>query len=80
MAANARLDVFRRLPGVEQIGVDDLEERRIQLHGLGKHFAVGQQARTEHFDLRQRSGGVENPERRVIQIAAREEPFVRFVN
>ena len=74
------MHALRRLLRVEQIGVDRLEERRVQLHRLRDHLTVGQQARTDHLDLRQRRGGVEDPERRVVEVAARDEPLVGLVD
>ena len=46
---------------------------------LRDHLAVGQQPRADHLDLRQRRRGVEDPERRVVEVAARDEPLVGLV-
>ncbi len=74
------MDVLPRLLVIEQVGVDCLEERRIQCHRLGNHLAVGQQLSADDLDLRERGRGVEDPQRRVREVTAREEPFVGFVD
>jgi hypothetical protein len=40
-----RVHVVDGLLGVEQIGVNDFEERRIELHGLWNHLAIRKAAR-----------------------------------
>ena len=75
-----RLHTLPRLPRVEHGGIDRREERRIQLHRLRDHLAIGQQAGADHLDPRQRRRRVENPKRRVIEIAAGDEPFVGLVD
>ena len=57
-----------------------LKKAGFKLHRLGNHFAIGQEAPAQHPHLRQRSSGVQNPERRVFQVAACAQPFVGFVN
>src|SRR5262245_34421315 len=74
-----RLYALPRLFGVEQVGVNRFEELRVQLHRLRDHLAVGQQARADHFDPRQWGRGVENPERGVVEVAARDEKFVGLI-
>ncbi len=73
-------DGLHGLPGIEQLGVNDPEETRVQLQCLWEHFAVGQKAGFQHFDPGQRVGRVENPQRRVVQIAARQKPFMGLVD
>ena len=72
----APLDVLSRLLAVEKVHVDRLEERRVQCHRLGNHLPVGEQPPADDLDLRQRSRGVKDPQRRVLQVAAGEEPLV----
>ena len=44
------LHVFAGLLGVEKVGVDDLEECRIELHRLRNHFAVREAPRLYDLD------------------------------
>ena len=73
------LDRRRGLLRVEEVGVDELEERWIQFERLREHLAVDEQAGLEYLDFCQGICGVQNPERGVIQIAARDQPLVRLV-
>ena len=41
---------------------------------------IGDQAAADDFNPRQRRGGVEDPERGVVEIATRDEPLVRLVD
>src|SRR5690242_19233575 len=44
------LDVLGRLPGVEQVGIDELEKCRVELDGLRQDFAAGELAGAQDFD------------------------------
>ena len=56
------LDSFRRLLLVEEIGVDRREQRRVERECLRDDLAVGEQARADDLDLRERRRGVKEPE------------------
>src|SRR5581483_7436082 len=45
-----RFDVLVRLLGVQQVGIDDLEELRVELQRLRNDFAAGHHARVEHLN------------------------------
>ena len=65
---------------IQQIGIDRLEQCRIQLHRLKDHLAIRQQTGTDYLDPRQGRRSVENPKRGVIEVAACDEPFVGLVD
>ena len=74
------VDRPRRFLRIEHLGVDHLEELRIEPHGLWHHLAIGEQATPDDLDLRERGRGVQNPQRRVVEIGPRHEPLVGLVN
>src|SRR5206468_2975031 len=68
-----------RLLRVEEVRVYRLEESRVQRDRLREHLPVRQPAGADHLDTGQRRGGIEDPQRGVVEISARDEPFVRLV-
>ena len=76
----SRLHVLVCLFHIQQIGIDRLEQCRIQLHRLKDHLAIRQQTGTDYLDPRQGRRSVENPKRGVIEVAACDEPFVGLVD
>ena len=72
-------DVLLRLRRVEQIRIDGAEERRVERQRLRQRLAIGHLARGNQFDARQPHRRVENPQRGVLEVAARDHPLVRLV-
>ena len=75
-----RLHAGARLLRVQQPRVDHVEEARIECQRLDDDLAIDQPARAQHLDLRERRRRVQNPQRGVIEIAARDEPLVGLVD
>ena len=75
-----RDDARPALLRVQQPDVDGLEEGRIELHRLRDDFAIRDHPGADDFNLRQRRRGVQDPERRVVEVAARDQPLVRLVD
>src|SRR4029079_3333321 len=65
---------------IEHFAVDGVEELRIQCGRLRHDLAIGEQTAADDLDLRERRRGVQNPQCRVVEIRARDEPLVRLVN
>src|SRR5215510_15548338 len=74
--------VLHGLPGflcVQQIRIDDAEELLVEGERLWNDFAIDQLACRDDLDLRERSRGVQDPERCVLEVAARDEKLARLV-
>jgi hypothetical protein len=74
------LDGGPGLPAVQEVGVDGAEKVGIEMHGLREDFSVGEKAAAEDLDAGEGVGGVDDPERGVIEISAGDEEFVGLVD
>ncbi len=75
-----RHDAGPGLLRIQQAGVDRLEEGGVERHRPRDDFAVRHHARADDFDLGERRRRVEDPERGVVEVPARDEPLVRLVD
>ncbi len=55
------------------------EKCGIELQCLWNHLTIRQHPRADYLNARQVRGSIKDPQRRVIQIAARDEPLVSLV-